>query len=309
MRFIALLQVTLYVLTASSIFVFPISAQTDNTQVTVEPYRSTNVRSGPGVTYEVIAELQQGQMVEATGRSDLFSNWLQINLGTQRGWVAYFTVAVQGDIDTLPLIQIADATPVIAPTTSLSRTNATTDLYATAYRQVNVRSGPGTDFSVIGVLAPGQTADVIGTSGEAHEWLQIDLNGEPGWVAYFVVTVTGDLEDLVNATAVEALEVERPDNETLNAIVINQVIVITRFNTNLREQPVLGARVINIVPYESTLQATARTLDSRWLQVSYGDSVGWLITSLVNSGVSDIDSLPTVDPPSIDNTPPSPEEN
>jgi uncharacterized protein YgiM (DUF1202 family) len=207
--------------------------------VTVQPFRDTNVRSGPSVTYDVIDVLLQGQTVEATGRSDVFSNWLQVNLGARRGWVAYFTVAVDGDISTLP---------------------------------------------------------IIGTSGEANEWLEIRFNGDTGWVAYFVVTVSGDLASITSNSPDEAEELDLPDEIDISDLKLNQVIIITRFNTNLREQPVLGANVVDTIPYETTLQALARTEDNRWLQVRYGDETGWLITSLVNMGVSDIEALPVAAP-------------
>lgn len=50
---------------------------------------------------------------------------------------------------------------------------------------VNVRSGPGTSFGVLGRLEPGQKAAVTGRYGD---WWQIDYDGTPGWVAGWVVT-------------------------------------------------------------------------------------------------------------------------
>lgn len=261
--------------------------------VTVEPFRSTNVRSGPSVNFDVIDILQQGQIIEATGRSDTYSNWIQVNLGARRGWVAYFTVAVSGDITTLPIV---DVPPVTAtpPAEGEIPQEASTDVFVTAYRRVNVRTGPGTDFEVIGALVAGQTADIIGTSGNDNEWLQINFNGEPGWIAYFVVTVSGELSNIDPTTAATLLQDSTATIDDNNAAsVLNQVIVITRFNTNLREEPILGSEVVAVIPYETTLQAVARTEDSRWLRVRYEDHVGWLISSLVNMGVSDIEALPT----------------
>jgi N-acetylmuramoyl-L-alanine amidase len=273
--------------------VAPLLAQiaTTSSQVTVQPYRATNVRSGPGVTFDVIAELQQGQVVEATGRSDVFSNWLQVNLGTRRGWVAFFTVAVSGEVNNLPIVEVSAPTSIPTATPQATVTSATTDIYATAYRRVNIRSGPGTDFEVVGVLLPGQTADIIGTSGDSDEWIEIAFEGRSGWVAYFVVSISGNLEDLADMRLLVPRDNTAPAIEMTNRV-LNQVIVITRFNTNLREEPILGSTVIDIVPYETTVQAIARTEDNRWLRVRHNDIAGWLISSLVNVGVSDIDSLP-----------------
>jgi uncharacterized protein YraI len=49
---------------------------------------------------------------------------------------------------------------------------------------VNIRSGPGIDFSKIGFIEPGMQAKITGKYGE---WWQIDYNGTPGWVAIWVV--------------------------------------------------------------------------------------------------------------------------
>jgi hypothetical protein len=57
---------------------------------------------------------------------------------------------------------------------------------------VNVRSGPGESFPVIGRLEPDAQAQVAGRYGD---WWQIDYDGTPGWVAGWVVTAS-DTEDV-----------------------------------------------------------------------------------------------------------------
>jgi hypothetical protein len=52
----------------------------------------------------------------------------------------------------------------------------------TGAQYLNVRSGPGVQFSPIGYLMRGQTVIVVGRSTNA-EWLQVQLaNGETGWI-------------------------------------------------------------------------------------------------------------------------------
>jgi hypothetical protein len=53
---------------------------------------------------------------------------------------------------------------------------------------VNVRSGPGTTFSTLGRLEPGEKAVA---TGKYADWWQIDYGGASGWVAGWVVTATG----------------------------------------------------------------------------------------------------------------------
>jgi uncharacterized protein YgiM (DUF1202 family) len=77
------------------------------------------------------------------------------------------------------------ATNTIAPTaTEPPQPTATSapavQLPAEASSQINVRSGPGTDYPVVGQLEPGESAAVIGRNGDSS-WWQIDLAGG-GWV-------------------------------------------------------------------------------------------------------------------------------
>lgn len=58
---------------------------------------------------------------------------------------------------------------------------------------VNVRSGPGQEYTVIGSLAVGAYAPVTGRSGS---WYAIDQNGREGWVASWVVVSRGACNSL-----------------------------------------------------------------------------------------------------------------
>jgi lipoprotein-anchoring transpeptidase ErfK/SrfK len=60
---------------------------------------------------------------------------------------------------------------------------------------VNVRTGPGTDFTRIGYLAPGAQAVVIGRDGD---WWQIEYEGAPAWVFGGIVTAS-NVDDVPQA--------------------------------------------------------------------------------------------------------------
>jgi CubicO group peptidase (beta-lactamase class C family) len=57
---------------------------------------------------------------------------------------------------------------------------------------ISVRSGPGSDFDLVRLLDPGDTATAVGRNG-ASDWLLLDGGG---WVAAWVVTVEGDIYEL-----------------------------------------------------------------------------------------------------------------
>ena len=68
---------------------------------------------------------------------------------------------------------------------------------------LNIRSGPGTVYPVIGQAKAGQTYPVAGKSADG-EWLVINLGGKPGWVLGQHVKASGALDGVavVKAPAV-----------------------------------------------------------------------------------------------------------
>ena len=276
-----LMRVTLFLMAAFLIST-AVSAQDE---VIAQAYRTVNVRSGPGTQYDIIGQLTNGDEVRVVGRSDQESDWLQIEYSSGTGWVAYFTVTVLSAVDKLPIVDTAGSL-LSTPTPTLDSGNsvqASGDLYVTAFRRVNVRSGPGLVHDQIGELEPGDTADITGRTAD-NQWLQINFNGQPGWVAYFVVTVTGSL----NSASVVDLPV---DNQVTPEPTAPPQIV-TRYNINMRAEPMLDAALVTVVPFGTTLTPEARSDNGDlWLQVAYEGQIGWLLTSLVNVS-GNIKSLP-----------------
>lgn len=74
--------------------------------VVAHVFRTVNIRSGPGSTFDQIGQLQNGDMVAVTGRSDTGNNWLRVETDSGTGWVAYFTVSITGSLDSLPVISL-----------------------------------------------------------------------------------------------------------------------------------------------------------------------------------------------------------
>jgi hypothetical protein len=66
----------------------------------------------------------------------------------------------------------------------------------TADGDINVRSGPTTNDSVVSSLANGDTVTANGRNPES-DWLRVELaNGEPGWIFAELVTTEGDISTL-----------------------------------------------------------------------------------------------------------------
>ena len=75
-----------------------------------------NVRSGPGLQYEVIGQLPRGTQARVLGAT-VDHSWLVIDFRGQWGWLASYLVDTYGNRSLLPIIQ-PPATPTPAPTTT-----------------------------------------------------------------------------------------------------------------------------------------------------------------------------------------------
>lgn len=132
-----------------------------------------NVRSGPGIAFSLLGQINQDQPVQITG-VDASQEWLAIIYpsGTlSLGWVTAEYIKASG-IDSLPvlgLVTLPNGTP--APQAHLTQ-------------KLYVRSGPATHYDSLGILPSNSLVWLIGRN-EAASWLLIDYPDGPegkGWV-------------------------------------------------------------------------------------------------------------------------------
>lgn len=108
----------------------------------------------------------------------------------------------------------ATPTPADTPTPEASPTPEATATPETARLVINnptlnVRSGPGTNFSAIGQARNGERYDVTGKNA-AGNWYQINFNGQTGWVAGEYVLIEGDANAIQVAGNIPAPPVIQP---------------------------------------------------------------------------------------------------
>jgi len=89
--------------------VLPADLIAPGVEVMIEAFGRVNVRSAPTVTAEILGQLDGGELLPALGRDSVANDWLLIALPEApavEGWVAYFTVGVRGDPNTLPVLAV-----------------------------------------------------------------------------------------------------------------------------------------------------------------------------------------------------------
>lgn len=133
-----------------------------------------NVRAQPSATAPVLTRINRFESFGVTGRSG-DGSWYQINVGGQLGWVSSRWVSISNGAN-IPVVTGGGSAPV---PTSASPTGII--VTATPYT-VNIRSGPGTQYSRIARLPAGSTAQVVGRTAD-NRWWQVNYNGIVGWSA------------------------------------------------------------------------------------------------------------------------------
>jgi uncharacterized protein YraI len=144
-----------------------------------------NVRYGPGFQYGVITQLVRGQSVTLSGYRSADSRWVMINWSGSTAWVSglspYLWTSVP--LSSLPAWQGTVPGTGGVPA-GASATVANVDF-------LNVRTGPGTSYTIIRAMPAGSVVTMIGRN-TAATWAKVRLaDGAVGWMsaAYLIKSV------------------------------------------------------------------------------------------------------------------------
>lgn len=128
-----------------------------------------NVRNAPSaINTLVLDKIEQNQVYSINGRS-ADGRWWRISVNGQDGWVSAAWVAAAN----AQYVPVVDSSPIGATQADVLVRNVT---------RLNLRSGPGTQFESLGVLATRSTLKVLGRNGDTS-WLRVEYAGNTGWVA------------------------------------------------------------------------------------------------------------------------------
>jgi uncharacterized protein YraI len=136
---------------------------------TATALEAINVRSGPGTQYPAYGVAPKGAKGEVIGVSEDRAWWV-IKLPTSlvgegQAWLSADWVTTN-NTEGVPVIPPPDQPPPVdAP---MPPEGAPT---ATALDYINLRSGPGVQYSSYGVAAPGASAEIIGKSTDGKWWV------------------------------------------------------------------------------------------------------------------------------------------
>lgn len=130
----------------------------------------------------------------------------------------------------------------------------------TVNRDANLRSGPGTNYTIIGKAASGQAVTLV-DENDAGSWYQL---AEGQWIASFLVNLT-------TGTPLPA-----PTNAAATGATAQRA-------ANLRAGPGVNYAVTGVVRSGQALELVGANADRSWLQLANG---AWIAAFLVNQAAA-----------------------
>ena len=204
-----------------------------------------NVRSGPGLTYGVIGTVNTGDSFAVTGVS---GDWYKVDYKGAAGYInsSYLSVGGSGtSVSSTPAPQTQSGTQ-------------TTGVITGSY--VRMRSGPGTNYSILGTYNSGTKMTITGQSGD---WYAVTYGGMTGYVNKQYLSQSG------TATNVESM---------------NSTPAVTTTAVNMREGPSTAYTSKQVLAAGAAVTLTGKS--GQWYRVSYGNDSGFILGTYISTNVS-----------------------
>ncbi len=135
---------------------------------------SLRMRSGPGTGYDVLTKLAPGSVAEIIG---INKGWVKVKYQSYTGYISaeYITVVASGNSD-----NGNDSGSSGGNSGSGSGNESTSGLKVTSSGNLRMRSGPGTNYSIVTSLKPGTIVKKLGSSGN---WYNVQYGNYTGYVS------------------------------------------------------------------------------------------------------------------------------
>ncbi len=259
------------------------------------------VRNGPGDTYPAYGIANTDALARVLGKSQ-DGAWLVVRLNPQvvgygYGWVAA-AYTQPSNIENVAVIAAPPAPPPVVVATPPSGVAT-----ATAVDYVNLRSGPGSDYLLLGTVAPGATGEVIGKSQDGT-WWQVKVPTSfyadgAAWVsADWVVTANTDNVPVVTAPAPPPTSIPTETAPTNQCVLVSQDPA-----DNTTFQPSYGFQMNWVLQNTSSQPWNQDSTDLVFLGAVNGQRLHqnydlYDITATVPAGQNYTVSIPLITPPS-----------
>jgi hypothetical protein len=158
-------------------------------------------------------------------------------------WGALYPTGLTGAGSAPEILVDSIISDVVAPTATPTATATPSPPAATVINPVvNVRSGPGTDYPVVGNVNQGTTCPITGRNNNSTWWQVRCPNGVNGWVYYEIVMTSGNIAGVPVVNVAPPPQPATPTPTPLPPIPVSAWRASIYTNRNLSGAPV---RVVN----------------------------------------------------------------
>ena len=178
-------------------------------------------------------------------------------------------------------------TETIAPVAALP-----TEIVTLAGNVVNVRSGPSRQYRVLGRLAGGDTAPVLGKSLDG-QWWHIRFRGKLGWVHGDYVAPVGPLEAAGGAGA--PTDTTPPAEAAAAGLPAPTIVIPAGDMVNVRSGPGVKYALSGRLVGGQRAEITGKNADQTWWQIRYGSAAAWISARFVRAE-GDLSAVPIREP-------------
>lgn len=228
-----------------------------------------NIRSGPGINYEVLGQAAGGIQLPILGRS-ADSRWYQVRSAFGTGWVYGELVVTRNEFGAAP-VQPANPSATLVGPVAVINTGA-----------LNIRSGPGAQYTVIGTLAGGEEAQIIGRTNDWTWWL-LETRVGNGWANSIYIIERGDLSGVpyVAPGTLTAPGQEPSEGVAPAPVVAGPVAIVNTGALHIRSGPNSSFDSLGSVPFGTRMPIVGQSADRGWWQVESVYGTGWVTKLLI----------------------------
>ncbi len=249
-----------------------------------------NVRSGRGTSYGKLGVLARGTSIKIV---DLVSGWYKIIYGSGYGYVSATYVKNYKPISTVQPTVPSTTKPTTSQSTTTSSVNSdgTVNFNATAKTtdNLNVRTGPSTGYSKLGVLPKGSAVTIIGRLPN-KTWYKINYGGKNGYVSGTYLTNIKETQQPVTTTTTTKPLIDPSVDKGMESF---SGTGVTTDGLNVRKGPGTAYGKLGILSAGTTVQLVGYFSSTNWYKIIYKDNYGYVCGDYLKN-VKDNSGLPPV---------------
>ena len=235
---------------------------------------SVNMRSGPGTGYALVGTIAKGVKVDILAKQN---GWYYVRLANgNTAYIIQTYVKVTQATVTAPPTSTPSATPSLTPSATIKPAKYTGTVY-NCKTSVNMRSGPGTGYALVGTIAKGIQVEVL---DQMNGWYYVRLaNGNTAYIIekYLSVDKTESSQSPTQSPTQSVTPTPTPDTSASTGKQQGK-IANCQESVNLRSGPGTGYKLLGKINKDTVVGIIS--LDNGWynIRLENGDTAYVLST-------------------------------